>query len=196
MNLRYLILSGDSAPKDDYVLQNLEQQLGVDLARMAHTSGHYIERVRNLEAVLDADPSARFVLLGRSSGARVVTIVAANPAYASRVAAVIVMGYPFRNPESADEPERYAHLPDVAPPCLIMQGTIDKYGGATTAGDYLLSSTTRLRFFPMDHAMKADAAVWNDMGSCAREFLAEVIGGVRLHRAVEGEVGISHHPSL
>lgn len=93
------------------------------------------------------------VLIGRSSGARVMTL------FASRrpVTAVICMAYPFKHPNHDVEPDRFAHLAALATPTLIIQGLRDDYGGLDVMADYPLSSSIRLEFFDGDHEFVAGA---------------------------------------
>ena len=57
--------------------------------------------------------SAPVVLIGRSSGARVVSACAANT---NQVVAVICLAYPFKHPNKPIEENRYIHLDSITVP--------------------------------------------------------------------------------
>ncbi len=86
-------------------------------------------------------------ILGRSSGARIATLVADQLA----VAGLICIGYPFRNPDGGDEPARYRHLESLKTPCLLLQGEKDPYGGLGLNEKYKLSESISLKFMNVDH---------------------------------------------
>ncbi len=112
-----LYLAGDSFPDDVGVelalAPRLSPHLGGWIGQAALAGGEAFDpviptRAMQLEAALAGLPHPdRAVLIGRSSGARVVTEVAMR----RRVLAVICLGYPFRRPGAPPEPERVAHLP-------------------------------------------------------------------------------------
>ncbi len=103
------------------------------------------------EAVGRAGGDDEIFLIGRSSGARVATLFAAqNP----RVAAVVCLFYPFRMPGMRIEPERFMHLATLKTPTLILQGASDEYGGNELTENYALSEAIRLRFVPGDHQLR------------------------------------------
>ncbi|MDR3526955.1 MAG: hypothetical protein P4L57_06710 [Rhizomicrobium sp.] len=93
---------------------------------------------------LDPRPS---IAIGRSAGAIAIT----RNAQALGLKALVCIGYPFRHPESDDEPSRYAHLATLQTPCLIIQGARDPYGDSVSARRYALSATTSLSFIDGDH---------------------------------------------
>jgi len=106
------------------------------------------------QAVGRAGADDEIFLIGRSSGARVATLFAAqNP----RVLAVVCLFYPFRVPGKRIEPERFTHLATIRTPVLIWQGAADEYGGNELTEDYELSEAIRLRFVPGDHALRAQS---------------------------------------
>lgn len=90
---------------------------------------------------------SRIVILGRSSGAR----AAATLADELGIEKIICLGYPFKNPRNADEPERYLHLATISTPTLIIQGENDIYGGSDILQKYLLSPAIMLHFIRADH---------------------------------------------
>jgi hypothetical protein len=107
-------------------------------------------RLAQLEALVPQGEAARqVVLLGRSSGARVVSTFAARRA----VGAVVCLSYPFRMPNRRLEPERFAHLADIGVPTLIVQSCRDAYGGLDVTEHYALSASVNLRLIDGDHAL-------------------------------------------
>ena len=101
-----------------------------------------------------AREDAQVIVFARSSGGRVVSLVADELALAH----IVCLGYPFRHPEAGDEPERYRHLATLRTPMLIVQGRHDVYGGAEVAQRYPLSPQVRLRVVEADHDFRLDAA--------------------------------------
>jgi hypothetical protein len=105
------------------------------------------------EAVGRAGAGDEIFLIGRSAGARVATLFAAqNP----RIQAVVCLFYPFRMPGRRLEPERFTHLATIRTPTLIWQGANDEYGGAELTEDYELSEAIRLRFVPGEHGLRTN----------------------------------------
>lgn len=87
------------------------------------------------------------VVLGRSSGGRVASLVADE----TQVNKIICLGYPFRNPEIGDEPERYIHLEHIKAPFLIFQGEHDVYGAREIFEKYKFSPSVKVEFVDTDH---------------------------------------------
>jgi len=106
------------------------------------------------EAVGRAGADDEIFLIGRSSGARVATLFAAQH---PRVAAVVGLFYPFRAPGMRIEPERFVHLATLKTPTLIFQGASDEFGGNELTEDYKLSEAIWLRFVPGDHQLRANS---------------------------------------
>lgn len=92
----------------------------------------------------------RIVLLGRSSGARIASLIADELG----IEKVIAIGYPFKNPKLPDEPERYLHLATLKTPMKIIQGVRDEYGGIEISSKYELSPAISLEFVDTDHDFK------------------------------------------
>ena len=93
-------------------------------------------RLAQLDALVPHGEAARqIVLLGRSAGARVVSIFATR----RTVGAVVCLSYPFRMPNRRLEPARFAHLAELAVPTLIVQGCRDEYGGLDITEHYAFS---------------------------------------------------------
>jgi hypothetical protein len=122
------------------------------------------------QAISSCDRGQEIFLLGRSSGARVATLVANR----CPVTAVACLFYPFRAPKRQLEPARFMHLKTLARPTLIVQGAADDYGGLEITENYPLSDTIRLQFVAGDHDTK--------VGSPAG---AEIIGRIRAF--IDGE---------
>lgn len=76
-------------------------------------------------AVVEAEPDRPWVLGGASYGGRVASLVAAAGV---DVAGVLCWSYPLHPPGRPDR-LRVAHLPDIAVPMLVVQGTNDPFGG-------------------------------------------------------------------
>lgn len=107
--------------------------------------------VRMEEALCAVAHGSEIFVIGRSSGARTATLLAAR---SPRVTAVACISYPFRNPGQWIEPERFAHLASFGTPMLLIQGTYDQYGGIELTENYQLSEAIRLRFVPGDHHLQ------------------------------------------
>lgn len=183
---RAIHLAGDSWPEDGHIENHLFRALhpflAAGLVRQAdmvppHLGGRHerdiAARLARLEAPAAArtdDDAGRLVLVGRSSGARIATLFAAQ--HPGTVAAVICLGYPFRPPTGPAEPDRTAHLATLATPTLVIQGEHDPYGGANTLGNTPLSEKILLRTAPGGHEFHLDAAQWNAVAREVLVFLA------------------------
>jgi hypothetical protein len=122
-----------------------------------------------LEHAIRGQPSDRDIfLIGRSSGARVITLLADR----CRVTATVCYLYPFQSPEHVLEPERFAHLATLATPTLLIQGANDAYGGIGVTENYLLSKAIRPRFVIGDHGLKLTAADNAGILRWVRDFIA------------------------
>jgi hypothetical protein len=121
------------------------------------------------EAIHQADPNHEIFLVGRSSGARTVTLFASrNP----RITAVACFCYPFRVPHRYLEPERFAHLATLTTPTLLIQGASDPYGGIELTENYQLSEAIRLRLIPGSHEQYPDQPGDQYIVRQIRDFLA------------------------
>lgn len=87
------------------------------------------------------------VLMGRSSGARVASLLAVLP----QVKAIVCLAYPFKNPDHPQEEARYVHLASMRKPTLIFQGVRDNYGGLKVTRQYQLSKAVELFFLDLCH---------------------------------------------
>ena len=159
-------LGGDSYPADrdlEDALRPLfaaDQSLFVshqelrDLAGQSGPGWSLESRLAVLERNVPAMSAGQnIVLIGRSSGARVMTLFASM----RPVTAVICVAYPFKNPKHVLEPERFAHLATITTPTLIIQGIRDPYGGVEVTENYHLSPSISLEFFEGHHEFVASA---------------------------------------
>lgn len=174
-------LAGDSWPADEHVEQHLFRVLHPFLAdgkvtqnamlapdHRGHPERDLAARVARLELAV-AGWRGRGVLFGRSSGARVATLFARR----HDVAAVVCLGYPFHAPGRAAEPERVAHLANMATPTLIIQGRDDPYGDAEAARACRVSSRVALHLIDGDHEFHLGEAQWAAVARRILLFLAE-----------------------
>lgn len=99
------------------------------------------------QAIRRLDPDRQVFLIGRSAGARTVTLAAQH----CRVTAIVCLFYPFRQPLRQLEPKRFAHLRTLTTPTLLLQGIDDDYGGHEITEHYQLSESIRLKFVPGHH---------------------------------------------
>lgn len=95
---------------------------------------------------------ARLVIGGKSMGGRMASLIAVE----QKVDGLVALGYPFH---AAGKPgyveRRLGHLPDLAVPTLICQGTRDALGNRETVADIPLSPAIRLAWLPDgDHSLK------------------------------------------
>jgi pimeloyl-ACP methyl ester carboxylesterase len=172
MQYRIIYLAGNSFPADNYVEEALCARLASVAALwlgqtelLAHAGEACFRtdiqrRLALLEQVVPTGHAAKqTVLVGRSSGGRVASL------FASRrdVAAVICLGYPFREPGRVLDSDRFGHLARIAVPTLIVQGANDMYGGIELTETYPLSSMIRLAFVAADHALSVSARVWDSI---------------------------------
>ncbi|MGC2856955.1 alpha/beta family hydrolase [Novispirillum sp. DQ9] len=100
---------------------------------------------------------ATLVIGGKSMGGRMASLIAAEEgAGEQRVDGLVVLGYPFH---AAGKPgyaeRRLGHLPGLAVPTLICQGTRDTLGGRDTVADIPLSPAITLHWLEDgDHSLK------------------------------------------
>lgn len=134
--------------------------------RMINSIDYRCESLRALIRWLG--PDREILVLARSAGARVASLVADE----MNVSRLLCLGYPFQHPEEGPDPARFAHLPAVRTPCLILQGDHDIYGGAEIAGRYALGPNMRLEFVPATHNFGLDEATWPQVLARIDAFLA------------------------
>jgi uncharacterized protein len=92
--------------------------------RMPGPAAHAVATWTAVEAFARSLIDAPFVAAGKSYGGRMASMAAAEGAIAP--AALVYLGYPLHPPGQPEKP-RVAHLPDVAPPQLFVEGTNDPF---------------------------------------------------------------------
>lgn len=171
-------LGGDSFPGDSYIETEVRRQLPgrfIDHLSILTTyqDGRYISklarRLSTLRQLSDDLPEENLVLIGRSSGGRVITLHAGSRP--PRLRGLICLGYPFKHPKRPPDPERVAHLADLAVPTLILQGNTDHYGGADAAARYALSPHIMFKVVRAAHNFRVGQDVWNEIGQHMRGFI-------------------------
>jgi predicted alpha/beta-hydrolase family hydrolase len=125
-------------------------------------------RLAQMEQALAGTEDA--ILIGRSSGARVVTRLAVHV----RARAVICLGYPFRRPGQPEQPKRYAHLAQLTTPTLILQGISDAYGGREILHRYPISPAITVEFMETDHACDFSPEQWDAIAARILGFCASL----------------------
>jgi predicted alpha/beta-hydrolase family hydrolase len=176
-------LSGDSFPADGHVEAALKPRLSANLTQwmgqqdiLARTGASEFQvaietRLALLARLVAASGNPRHtVAIGRSSGARVASLLAAR----APLAAAICLGYPFRFPHERREPDRFMHLARLDVPVLILQGRHDPYGGFDVAGNYPLSPMVRLQFVDTDHEWGLSPVAWDAVARTILQFCNEV----------------------
>lgn len=172
-------LAGSSYPRDNEVEQALRQRLapafgawigqadvlaraGTPFGTPSSTGLPAFElktgpRKRQIESLLAAEAPGPTVLIGRSSGARVMTEVAIR----RPVQAVICLGYPFHVPGGPLDPRRFAHLAALRVPTLILQGESDGYGTPARARELAPSPFVSVLPLDTDHQLRLTAEGWD-----------------------------------
>ena len=176
----FIHLPGDSYPADAFLCDELAARLEgqwITLAPVPH-DGRVADieaRMGDLEAFISKLNATEVILVGRSSGARVITQAAEHPAVRDRACRLICLGYPFRHPKRPAEPERVRHLAGLTLPTLILQGRQDAYGGLNVLTDYAFSAQVRLEFLDAEHALKKVwHEGWDDIALRITAFLRDV----------------------
>lgn len=161
---------GNSYPQDQIIEDELLRRLPFEHVRYrqilaCHNRGiafRRIEtRIRTLRRVLAELGDRPVILVGRSSGARVITKLAAEGL--PQIRGVVCIGYPFRPPGSKIDPDRVDHLRLLDTPTLIFQGRDDEYGGISAPCDYALSPNIAFVTFPGAHDFPIEAFPWDDL---------------------------------
>lgn len=131
--------------------------------------GEIAYRVRALrELVAWLGPDKEIIVLGRSAGARVASLVADE----LRFHRLICLAYPFEHPQEGPNPARYAHLAALQTPCLILQGVRDTYGSNPVATRYPLGPRTKLEWVDTDHHYLLSDDDWPPLLARIAEFIA------------------------
>ncbi len=125
------------------------------MAARAHGERRGPDPMPRLQACLRAAvqatgaPPAELVLMGKSMGGRVATMLADE----LQVAGVVVFGYPFHPPRQPEQ-LRTAHLQALRTPCRILQGERDPFGTCTEVEGYGLAATVAVEWFADgDHSL-------------------------------------------
>ena len=92
--------------------------------RMPGPPAHAVATWIAVEAAARAALDAPFFAIGKSYGGRMASMAAAEGAIDP--AALVYLGYPLHPPGDPSKP-RVAHLPEVAPPQLFVEGTNDPF---------------------------------------------------------------------
>lgn len=183
----FVFLGGNSYPADAGIEARLRSGLVLErdcfIGQQAlldrYAEGQFLLGLQARQAMLRqalaecATPARRIVLIGRSSGARVASLLAAAPGGLNRVGALVLLAYPFRPPGTPPDPSRYAHLAALRVPTLLLQGRADPYGGAEVAERHALSPTIQLHLLPADHALEMPAAAWAEAVAAIARFLGD-----------------------
>ena len=181
-------LCGDSYPQKPHIEQALFSRLASlsaerigqsDLLRLAGADGFTADipqRLAMLDRVLPASERARRTLLiGQSSGARVASLFAIQ----RQIAAVVCLGYAFRERDRLLEPERFLHLAHIQTPTLIVQGVADPYGGIDLTEAYALSPAVTLSFLDAGYDFDLKPSGWDAVA----ERISVFCGDITAHRA-------------
>jgi pimeloyl-ACP methyl ester carboxylesterase len=187
-----VFLSGDSYPRNPHVEDALSARLAPSFSRWIGQSG--VLRMAGVDGFTTNVPQRLFlldrvlsllgrpsdvVLIGRSSGAR----VASTYAEGQNVAAVVCLGYPFREPGRFLEPSRFLHLAETKTPTLVVQGVEDPFGGLDLTEHYALSPSVRVNFVGGAHEFHLSSGDWDAIAARIAGFCS----GVREGRAIERE---------
>lgn len=133
---------GAGAPMDSAFMENLAQGLAQQGIKVVRFEFPYMqerrmngkkrppnrqpELIECFSSVL-AEQSGPCVLMGKSMGGRMASILASEQPDNSKILGVLALGYPF-HPQGKPEKLRIDHLPDIKVPMAIVQGTRDALG--------------------------------------------------------------------
>lgn len=177
-DLTIVYYGGDSYPHDSHIEDKMRQFLPIRFIDHASILGKYQDgiftdkiahRLETLQKLLDDLPDENFIVVGRSSGARVATLYGST--YPRRLRGIVCLGYPFKHPNLPIASERIAHLADLDVPTLIIQGEHDNYGGAESAARYHLSPCISFQVVPATHEFNILDNIWDDIGCRVWNFI-------------------------
>ena len=100
------------------------------------------ELIESFEQIL-TEVGGPCVLMGKSMGGRMASILAAMQPAHGQIKGVLALGYPF-HPQGKPEKLRTDHLPDIAVPMAIMQGSRDALGDKDLVGGLNLPSSIEM----------------------------------------------------
>jgi predicted alpha/beta-hydrolase family hydrolase len=117
---------------------------------------------------------------GKSMGGRMATLLAAE-AHAPEIAALVCLGYPFHPARQPGRP-RTAHLAELTPPSLVVQGERDALGNRADVAGYNLPDNMQFHWCPDgDHNLTprkrsghAQEANWNGAMDAIAKFLSSI----------------------
>lgn len=168
----FLYLAGDSYPDDvdaESALCARIPQLLRQPEWLGDTGGRIDRATRIERAARRAAPSGNAVLIGRSSGARAATEIAIR----HKLRAVICLGYPFQGPGLVADVARFQHLNHLDSPTLILQGSVDEYGGTEITERYAFSSAVQIRLIEgVAHKLDLSPAGWDRVAEIILDFIA------------------------
>lgn len=165
-------MSGDRYPDDQYIETVLCHRLPGRHLTYSNLIEQFADgvpplglapRIAFLRRILTSIPTQNLIVIGCSSGGRVMTRLAAESAGNAPMAGIVCLGYPFRHPEKAHEPDRVDHLARLKVPTLILQGDQDEYGDRSTALIYPLSASTQLEFIAATHVLRLQSEGWDSL---------------------------------
>lgn len=126
-------------------------------------------RAQSLRELIEfLGPEKDISLLTRSSSGWVASLIAAQ----AKVRKLVCIGYPFKHPDHAPEPERYAHLEGLETPFLIIQGTQDAYGGREIRDNYKFARNTTIQWVETDHDFAIPDQEWDRVLGLMNDFIS------------------------
>jgi len=107
-----------------------------------------------LSRIAACDQHVPLFIGGKSMGGRVASLVADEVFASGAVRGIVCLGYPF-HPVGKPDTLRTAHLPNLATPTLICQGTRDPFGTPEEVAGYDLSDQIEISWLEDgDHGFK------------------------------------------
>lgn len=169
--VKAVYLAGNSYPHDHALEERVTQFLSARLNISTYPQHSLIAPPEQL-AVDPLDPSLRLetlaalvgslnepvVLIGRSSGAQIITKFAEQ--HPDKIAACICFGFPFQLPGQPSEDRRTKHLQTLTLPTLIIQGTRDRYGHENLYERFALHPHTKILYVDADHESTYEEQDW------------------------------------
>lgn len=134
-------------PREWWFLSTRRRRQALSVEARAAELRLFVESLPRLEC---------WIMVGRSAGCRVATMVADE----CRIPAVVCLSYPFKHPNRPPEPERVAHLAGLRTPCFIVQGRTDSYGGESARANWTLSPAVHLCWCETDHSLRLAEPEW------------------------------------
>ncbi|WP_221798228.1 alpha/beta family hydrolase [Oceanobacter mangrovi] len=131
--------------------------------------------LQELKEYLAAE-TAPVVVIGKSMGGRIATMLAADRLCQPCLSGVVALGYPF-HPTGKPEKLRVAHLPDVRVPLLIVQGSRDPFGHREEVPAYPVGDKLALHWL---EGGNHDFDIAKNSGRSQQDLIAEAVD--RLHQ--------------